>query len=727
VHRFAGALLLLGSAAVASAQSLPDFQISRAHQAPRIDGVLDDAAWTGPAMVLGEWLSYNPVRGDPTADQRTEVRITYDDRFIYFAFHCFDSEPEKIRTTVSRRDDVFDDDWVGVSLDSTGAGQLAYHLFVNPSGIQMDAVDTASSGERFETDLVWDSAGRRTADGYVVEIALPLQSIRFGESDAVRMGALFFRHVSRRGESYSWPDMPPGQWVFNRHAHLVFDDIKPRRLQELLPSITLPVSQTRATPRDWNGADSKLDAGLSGKYGITSEVTVDGTINPDFSQVESDAFQVQVNQRYPVFFSEKRPFFMEGLGLFNLAGMGDGNMRAAVHTRKIVDPGWGVKVTGTSGPLTFGFLDASDHTPLDIGDRGEAVAGESKIFTVARATYGLKGSDYIGAIVTDTEHAGRHNRVAGGDLVWKPFGSQELSATYLFSRTGLKSEPDAGGVAAQVSYKFDSRRVFAIEQVEHYDTPFQMDTAFYNQTGFTSSFSFVDVSFYPPKENRFGLIRVHPFTLYKRLHDRVQDGDANFVLTGLRFNFSRQGFLDVDHSFSREPWRGREYDSGNDFNTFGNVQLVRWLSVGGYFRTGAAIYYDPVNPFQGASKAGGFSVTWQPTQHFNQSLSYDMVNFDRADTGAHVYTVHIVNSKTVYQFNRHFLIRLIEQFDNSSHRLLTDLLASYEFVPGTVAHAGYGSIYEERQYLNGALVPNSGDYLTVSRGLFFKASYLYRF
>jgi hypothetical protein len=269
--------------------------------------------------------------------------------------------------------------------------------------------------------------------------------------------------------------------------------------------------------------------------------------------------------------------------------------------------------------------------------------------------------------------------------------------------------------------------VFAIEQVEHYDTPFQMDTAFYNQTGITSSFSFVDVSFYPPKENRFGLIRVHPFTLYKHAHDRIQDGDNNFLLTGLRFNFSRQGFLNVDHSFSREPWQGHEYDSGQDFSTFGNVQLVRWLSVSGYFRTGAAIYYDQVNPFQGAAHAGGFSVTWQPTQHFNQSLSYDMVHFDRADTGAHVYTVHIVNSKTVYQFNRHFLIRLIEQFDNSSHRLLTDLLASYEFVPGTVAHAGYGSIYEQRQYLNGALVPNAGNYLTVSRGLFFKASYLYRF
>jgi len=505
---------------------------------PLIDGSLDDEAWRQTPMPTGQWLSYNPLHGD-NIPQQTTVWITYDADYMYFAFKCDDPEPKRIRTSVTRRDNAWPDDWVGLSLDALGTGQIAYHMMVNPSGVQMDMLQTVAGGEDQSVDWVWDSAGRLTDTGYAVELRLPLQSIRFRGGENVKMGILFWRRVSRIGVSVSWPALEPGRWVFEKHAALIFPDIQPRLPRQVIPSTTYARSQSRDTPSAWGKADGNGDFGVTTKMGLSPTITLDATVNPDFSQVESDAFQVQVNQRYPVFFSEKRPFFMEGLGLFNLAGMGDGNMRAAVHTRKIVDPGWGVKVTGTSGPLTFGFLDASDHTPLDIGDRGEAVAGESKIFTVARATYGLKGSDYIGAIVTDTEHAGRHNRVAGGDLVWKPFGSQELSATYLFSRTGLKSEPDAGGVAAQVSYKFDSRRVFAIEQVEHYDTPFQMDTAFYNQTGFTSSFSFVDVSFYPPKENRFGLIRVHPFTLYKRLHDRVQDGDANFVLTGLRFNFSR--------------------------------------------------------------------------------------------------------------------------------------------------------------------------------------------
>src|SRR5205823_2407054 len=131
---------------------------------------------------------------------------------------------------------------------------------------------------------------------------------------------------------------------------LIFEDLKQPRLMELLPSVTQSINQLRATPNGWNRATAKADVGLSAKYGITSSITLDATINPDFSQVESDSFQVQVNQRFPIFFSEKRPFFMEGMGLFNVAGSGgDGNMVTGVHTRKILNPAWGSKVTGTSG------------------------------------------------------------------------------------------------------------------------------------------------------------------------------------------------------------------------------------------------------------------------------------------------------------------------------------------------------------------------------------------
>src|SRR5215831_10184784 len=419
------------------AQEPAEFKIARAVEPPKIDGILNDEVWNREPLPLGEWVAYNPLRGG-RADQRTEVRIAYDDRYLYFAFHCFDTEPDKIRTTISRRDTAFNDDWIALSLDSAGTGQTAYHLFVNPSGVQMDALNTSASGEQFEADLLWDSVGKVTDDGYIVEIRLPLQTIRFSGGEHVQMGIIFFRKISRTGVSYSWPEMPPGTWVFENHAHLVFDNLKQPRLIEVLPTITFGVSQTRASRVEWNPAVKKADVGFSAKYGITSNVTLDATINPDFSQVESDAFQVQVNQRFPIFYSEKRPFFMEGMGLFNVAGTGgDGNMRTSVHTRHIINPLWGSKLTGTEGKLTFGLLNASDKSPEDIGNRGDLVAGQHKFFTIARTNYSLGGSNYVGAILTDTEHAGRHNRVEGGDISVKFSPPQQFTATILSSQTGL--------------------------------------------------------------------------------------------------------------------------------------------------------------------------------------------------------------------------------------------------------------------------------------------------
>ncbi len=287
-------------------------------------------------MPTGQWKSYNPNRGDDMPDvYKTDVRITYDDRNIYFAFHCFDNEPDKIRTNVAKRDAAFSDDWIAISLDSAGTGQAAYHLFSNPSASQMDALNTSASGEQFDADMVWFSGAKTTADGYVVEVQIPLQTLRFSGGDEVNMNLVFFRKVSRIGYSYAWPEMLPGQWVFDRPSRLIFSNLKPRRLVEVLPSVTYGINQQRETSSSWSSADDKYNFGASGKIGITSGITFDGTINPDFSQVESDAFQVQVNQRFPVFFSEKRPFFMEGMGLFNIAGTGgDGNMRTAVHTRQ---------------------------------------------------------------------------------------------------------------------------------------------------------------------------------------------------------------------------------------------------------------------------------------------------------------------------------------------------------------------------------------------------------
>ena len=511
------ALLSVTIATGAFAQTAGDYQVPRVSTPPKVDGVLDDEAWKAAPLPIepGEWVSYNPVRGDKMpADYRTDVRIAYDDRNIYLAFHCFDNEPAKIRTNVSRRDNAFNDDWIAMSLDSAGTGQAAYHLFANPSGSQMDAINTSASGEQFDADVVWYSVGKTTADGYVVEIQVPLQTLRFKGGDQVRMNLVFFRKVSRIGVSYAWPEMLPGQWVFDRPSRLVFANLKPRRLVELLPSVTYGVNQAREESSSaWADADSDAHVGASGKLGITSGVTLDGTVNPDFSQVESDQFQIAVNQRYPLFFSEKRPFFMEGMGLFNVAH-GD-NMRTAVHTRRIIDPIFGAKLTGTVGKTTFGVLSANDDHPGDVGDRGDAFADRNKLFTIGRATYALRRSDYIGGIFTQTQHAGRSNLAAGADLSIRPSSPQSVTASFLTTQTSDSSNGDTRGNAGHVAYTYETRRFQSGWQFEHYDRDFQMDTAFYRRTGFTAGSTYNEINFYPGGGKTFWIQRVNPFVFAK--------------------------------------------------------------------------------------------------------------------------------------------------------------------------------------------------------------------
>jgi hypothetical protein len=702
------ALAIVVLAIVASsdvqAQARSEFQVSRTPVRPTIDAVLDDVAWEAGPLPLGDWRSYNPLSGDTMSNElRTEVRIAYDDRSIYFAFRCVDNEPDKIRTNVSRRDTAFSDDWIALSLDSAGTGQTSYHLFVNPSGSQMDALNTSASGEQFDADLVWYSAGRVTSDGYIVEVEIPLQTLRFSSGDEVGMGILFFRKISRMGFSYSWPGIPAGQWVFDNHAQLRFSNLTQPRLVEMLPSVTYGVSQTRAAVEGWNPADGNANLGMSGKFGVTSNITLDGTINPDFSQVESDAFQVEVNQRFPVFYSEKRPFFMEGMGLFNVAGTGgDSNMRTSVHTRRVVDPFWGAKAIGTAGRTTFGVLNALDEGPE-----------HDTLFTIARATYALRGPDNVGVIVTDTEQSGRHNRVIGGDLSIKFSPPQQLIATFLASETDADSAGGLRGTASHVAYGYETRRFSSTNRVEHYGTAFQMDTAFYNRAGFTKVTSTSEVNFYPGESGNFWLQRVHPFYLAWRGHDEIHDGSEAHLITGIRFNFTRQGYFEIMRSEGHEPWLGRRFKTGRDVSFYGAVQILRWLRVNADGAVLDDIYYDPVDPFQGRSRNVGVGVVFQPNQHFTQEVDARVVRFDRASSGERVFSVNILNFKTGYQFDKHFLVRLIEQYDSATRRLLTDLLASYEFLPGTVFHAGYGSLHEDRQARN--------------RGLFFKASYLHRF
>ncbi len=702
-------------------------ELKRASPAPEIDGTLNDPVWQAQPLELGSWVSYNPLFGESLA-QRTEVWAAYDDEFLYFAFRCRDPEPDKVKSSVSRRDTIWNDDWVGVSLDSVGNQQSTYEMFVNPNGIQADILNSSTSGESTAPDWVWDSAARRTAAGYEVEIRLPLKSIRFKSGAEVRMGLLFWRRVSRIGMSASWPSLPPGRSFFTRHAPALMHNLKQPLKLELVPNLTYSWNQERAEPGRWGAGERRPDAGLTVKYGITSSITLDGTFRPDFSQVESDSFQIAVNRRYPIFYSEKRPFFMEGMGTFELAGAGgDGNMRTAVHTRRIVDPVFGAKLTGTMGRMNFATLTAADDAPGQ-GDAPAGLAGQDKWFNIARFVYPMKDGSYAGGLLVDTEFGPGFNRVAAGDVSLQLGEHTNVSTTLIGtqSRNSETLEPDSGS-AGQAMYSYGSRRYNAAVQVEHYDTGFRMDTAFFNRTGYTGGWAYFCRNFYPDQERQKTFKRFAPFVFTSGGRDRPQGGHEAFGLAGARFYFTRQGYLRLDAGGGQQPWAGRELQL-RMWRVMGEAQLYKWLyldaSMQFYPR---APYYDDEDPYTGTEKSFSLGATVQPNEKLKQQVSFDHDRFDRLNGGGKVYTVDILNWKTTYQFDKHFSARGIVRYDSSEKRFLTDLLAAFEFVPGTVAYLGYGGMYERRGWDGRDWLPKQGEYLNTRRGLFFKLSYLHRF
>jgi hypothetical protein len=345
---------------------------------PAIDGKLDDEIWK-QAIVLKDFYQVQP--GDNIAPSKpTEVMLGYDSKFLYIAFHCYD-EPDKVRATIPKRDNIFNDDYVGILFDTFNDKRKAYEFDFSPLGVQADGIWTDGQGEDFNPDIVMESKGTLTTDGWTVEVAIPFKSLRYVVGKDKLWGAHFWRRIKRFNNELSmW--MPINRDISSwlaQEGHLAgFEGISTERTLELIPSLTLSETGKRKgalTPAQLNvgqldpgrfvNEPIKFDPGLTGKYTITPNVTADFAINPDFAQVESDQLVIRANQRFPIFFAEKRPFFLEGIDIFQ-------TQINAVHTRAIVDPDVAVKLTGKIDRNTFGLMVASDNGPGNLSEEDRA-------------------------------------------------------------------------------------------------------------------------------------------------------------------------------------------------------------------------------------------------------------------------------------------------------------------------------------------------------------------
>lgn len=695
---------------------------------PVIDGNLDDKAWQSNPVVDSDFYTYQPTRGE-ILPQKTKIYASYDKHNLYFAFVCFDTEPDKIKASIAKRDTTYSEDWVGIVLDSIGNRQYAYELFCNPLGIQMDGYLKNTGNDDGAPDYVWYSAGKLTGEGYIVELHIPLQSIRYTNGKNVVMNIVFVRRLSRTSQSASWPELKASDGIFNQLAQIEFEELNNALKAEVLPSVTYSTIFDRQTPDKWSDANDSAEVGVSATYGLSSTMTIEATVNPDFSQVESDEFQVTVNQRYSIYYEEKRPFFMEINNVFNLAGTGgDGNMYTAVHSRRIIDPDWGIKLQGEIGGFSIAILASGDAYPgREWEDETNPNEGKNALFYIGRVRLPLGGENYVGGIFTARDFAGESNKVIGGDFQFR-FDKHHIYGNLLYSTTNDGTDYD--DVSYTLGYDYSDNPFDASLFYEYYGEDFRMDTAFYNRIGYKQIMGYIGPSFYPDTEKFSWIKKINPFIWGYYLHDTITGQDDYFYLFALRCYFPLQGYLRLDYRQFQEYWVNQSFD-GSYFLGQGEIYPTNWLGIGGSVRLGDSIYYDTEDPLAGKRRTYVVWAELQPSEKFSQSFYYQRQEFDNAETSERLYNVDIFRSKTTYQFNEYLFLRAVVQYDSSQQMILTDLLASFTLIPGTVIHLGYGSLHNElgwdktnKEWLTGSELT---EWYQTRQSFFFKASYLFRF
>lgn len=687
---------------------------------PVIDGRLTDAVW-GDAARVDVFRTYTPDFGREVP-QRTVTYMAYDRDHLYFAFRCDDDRPDLIKAAITGRDNIRPDDWICINLDSFNDQQSLYAFYVNPHGIQMDS-RYAANQEDFSVDLLWESGGMLDSSGYSIEIALPLKSLRFAGSDSVTMSVYFERRISRTSEQVAHPPMDPakGFALVTQTAPMVYRGLEQPTLLEFIPAFTF--SQRYQNRSGIMGVEDRLrDLSLTGKYGISTDLILDATYNPDFSQIEADAGQVDVNLRYALFYAEKRPFFLEGSEIYTLAATVTSDLdpvQSLVHTRTIVDPVAGVKLSGKLGPSsTLALLYALDET----GMSGTGMSAAHVSVPVVRFKQALQGDSYIGGLFAGREAGGSHGRVYGVDAMQRVTEGSMLEMHALGSDTRDPERPGVGGGhALGLRYAYGTRDLDVQVAVKDISDGFRADVGYITRTGVGMYSGLFRPRWYPDssfiQRIDFGLFTTQTYDRPSGLWETFNDLSAHVVWNGT-FVTRMEYFL------STEVFLGRRFRTDGFFVLFGG-QWSRDLYTAVSASRGKAIYYAD-DPYGGRITRLTGQVIYQPTEHIEARATMTFSDFVSDRDGSRVYEYPIMRGRLTYQLSRHLFFRGVLEYNRYRRQMLTDFLASFTWVPGTVVHVGYGSVFEKQEWREDRFV-DSPAFHEMRRGLFFKMSYLWRF
>ena len=701
---------------------LPTTTLVRADVAPVIDGRLDDPVWA-TAIRFDDWKTFKPdINKDPS--QKTVAFLTYDADNLYFAVRCYDTEPGKIKAAVSKRDGIDADDLIGFILDTFDDQQSGFTFMLNAHGIQEDGMMNVQGSVDTGFDMVWYSTGLIDDQGWTVEARVPLQSLRFPSKKALKMRALFFRFFTRTSEQATSPPIDPNTGsILGQSRPVELSGLHYKRVIEILPAATYRNYSDAQGGQMVKTEETKLAdvPSLTAKLGVTSDLIFDGTLNPDFSQVEADAGQVDINLRYANYYQEKRPFFLEGQDLWQFAAMmEDSPLQALVYTRTIISPDFGFRLTGKlSARDTLAAIYARDNLPGDPLD-------VHPDFTIARYRHSLYQDGYIGAFYTGRESGFWFNRVGGFD------GRFRLSDVSVFSFHAFGSmtrKPDAAGLdqgaktdyEGAVLYEYSTRKWLVNLGYQEVSKNFEVDTGFLSRTGVRRLGAFVMYHIYP----RSNVIqKIEPFYWSYHIYDMFYHTWETMNFFVVRFYLPRSTQVRFEGIAANEVFAGRRFDeSGYGFRV--QSQATKQLSVFGSIRRWGKAYYDPAAPYQGYGVTSSAEVDYQPATKLDLLLDLTYSDFYRTADRTKVYSYTILRDRNTFQVNKYLFVRGIVEYNLYYKRLALDGLLSFTYIPGTVFYVGYGAALEQAAWDGSAYVPTDRFY-QARRGFFFKVSYLWR-
>ena len=702
----------------------PVVQAHRTYEPPTIDGRLDDVVWRD-AVLITDFTQTNPVEGAaPT--ELTEVWIAYDADHLYFAFYAHYADPSEMRANRVDRDQIRRDDWIAVMFDTFLDQQRAYRFSVNAYGVQGDAIlqggrrmrGPPGGGGDSSWDALFESGGVIVRDGWTAEMAIPFKSLRYPARGAGqhRWGFQITRTMQTKDETVVWSPMTRQvAGIMTQMGTLGgLRGLSVSRNLEFLPTAT-GIQLGRLTETGYVEGKAEPDLGLNVKYGVTSNLTADFTLNPDFSQIESDRPQIETNQRYPLFFPELRPFFLEGQEIFDTPGRTN-----LLHTRTIVDPQIGGKLTGKTGNTTLGVLYANDEAPGRLDDPHAHGFGQTADFFIGRARYDLYSESYVGAIMTDREFLDSYSRVAGVDGRFRI--GQNHSADFL-AVTSANRELDGStrnGPLYVFGFRRDARHLSYSLDFNSIDPDFGTATGFVRRVDMRQLDADIEYQWWPES----WLISWGPELRYRRNVDHagiLQDEDFR---ADVSLRFARNVFFRADAQREMERFEGVDFHKTR-FSIRNGMTTSRRFSLFYGIDWGEQIRFVE-NPFLGHMFDYNISLTLLPTSRLNTQFRLDTARFSDMDTGDLVFDVKILRTFTTYQFTDRLLVRNILEHNTGNGKVGINLLFTYRVNAGTAFYIGYDDRLQEGIFLDRERFYNH-DLQRQRRAFFTKLQYLFRY